>query len=193
MNEQQIKQLIQQEIHKNQQAQRFNLNSIPRHTHNGVDSPPVNQGDIKPGLRAEGSITFARQTVYKIGVNFNPTALWVHGNVTGPLGEKFMIVGNAQIGPSFYLQPSNSNSVVTGGPQQKLIQSNTYFGLDSGGGVHTLVDEGHIVNVFYGGNVLVRATVGDASQNHIYDNKSISIYVDTLTTGWAINISWTVT
>lgn len=35
--------MIQQEIHKSQQAQRFNLNSIPRHTHNSIDSPAVFQ------------------------------------------------------------------------------------------------------------------------------------------------------
>lgn len=39
MTPDQVRQMIQQEIHKSQQAQRFNLNSIPRHTHNGVDSP----------------------------------------------------------------------------------------------------------------------------------------------------------
>lgn len=46
MTPEQVHQMIQQEIHKSQQAQRFNLNSIPRHTHNGVDSPTIFQSSF---------------------------------------------------------------------------------------------------------------------------------------------------
>lgn len=174
---------------------RFNLNTSiqHRHTGKGQDAAQINQNDIIPGLRAEGSIVMEQETIYKIGINFNPSAIWVHGNVTGPSGEKFLIVGNAQLGASFYLQPSNSTSVITGGPQQKVIQSTSYFGVDSGGVSHTLVDEGHIVDVFYGGTIKVRATVGDVNQTKIYDNKNIYIFVNTLLSGWTINLSWTVT
>lgn len=187
MNDSQIRQLIQQEVHKLQQANKFNAQPIPRHTHNGSDSPPVNQSDIVPGLSIEGSITFAQQTTYKIGITFNPSVVLIHGNVIGPSGERFIITGNARIGNSFYLQPSNSVSVVTGGPQQTVIQSNTYFGADSGGALHTLVDEGHIINVFYSGTVFFRATITK------YSNRALYVQVDTLVSGWEANISWTIT
>lgn len=195
MDDSDILELIQSEVHKAQQAGKFNLTTPPnhRHTGRGQDAPRINQADIIPGQRAEGSITMEQETVYKIGVIFNPSAIWVHGNVTGPNGEKFLIVGNAQIGSSFYLQPSNSVSVITGGPQQNIIQSTSYFGVDSGGSFHTLVDEGHIVDIFYGGVLHVRATVGNVNQTKIYDSNNIYVFVNTLVSGWTINLSWTVT
>lgn len=194
LTEQQVRQMIQQEMAKSNQAGVFSMSPISSHTHTGKgqDGPQINQNDILPGLRTEGSIKMIRQTTYLIGINFNPTAIWIHGNVVGASGEKFMVVGNAQLGQSFYLQPSNSNSVVTGGPLQKVIQSNTYFGGTSGAGgvLHTLVDEGHIINVSgypTKNDIYVRATITG------FDNKGIYISVDTLSSGWEINISWTVT
>lgn len=189
MNEQQIRALVQQEIAKNNQMNRFNLTTTPNHAHTGQgqDGPRINQSDVVPGLRCEGSIVMAHQTVYKIGITFNPSAIWVHGNVTGPSGARFMVVGNAQLGPSYYLQPNNATSVITGGPQQKVIQSTTYFGLDSGGAAHTLVDETHIVDVFFSATIFARATVTS------YDNRSVTITVDNLVAGWQMNLSWTVT
>lgn len=159
------------------------------HAHTGLDAPQISQNNIMPGNSVEGSITFAHQKVYKIGVNFNPTSVLVHGNVLGThSSERFIIVGNAQLGPSFYLQPGTNTSVFPGGPPQNIIQSNTYFGTDVAGVVHTLVDEGHIVNVEYPlGNVFVRATITG------YDNKNVILNVDTLTSGWVINLSFTIT
>lgn len=39
MNPEQIRALVRQEIQANSSASRFSLNTIPRHIHNGVDSP----------------------------------------------------------------------------------------------------------------------------------------------------------
>lgn len=43
MNEEQIKRIVRAEIQNHASGARFGLNSIPRHTHNGVDSPPAFQ------------------------------------------------------------------------------------------------------------------------------------------------------
>lgn len=191
MNEQQIRAMIQGEILAANSASRFGISMNSNHAHTGIDAPQISQNNILPGNSVEGSIKFATaQRTYKIGVNFNPTAVFVHGNATGSAsGEKFIIVGNAQLGPSLYLQPgpASSLSVVPGGPPQTIIQSCTYFGMDVGNAPHTLVSEQHIANVEYGGNVLARMTITG------YDNKNLLVYTDILTSGWVFNLSFTIT
>ncbi len=187
MISQEIQDYVKQQIQSAASNTRFQLSGVTRHIHNGTDSPKITQSNILPGFRTEGSITFAQKTVYKIGITFNPTAIWVHGNVIGNAGERFIVTGNAQLGPSFYLQPSTSTSVLTGGPIQNIIQSTTYYGIDSGGAVHTLVDEGHIVDVFYSATIHARATVIG------YDNTAVYVQVDNLDASWVMNLSWTIT
>lgn len=187
LNEQQIRSLVQDEIRKTNGANRFQLSSIPRHIHNGTDSPKITQSNVLLGFRAEGRITFAQQTQYRIGITFNPTAIYLQGNVIGNAGERFIIVGNAQLGASFYMQPGTTTSVITGGPVQSLIQSTTYFGVDSGGAFHTVADEGHIVDVEYPlATVHARATITK------FDSTAVYVQVDTLAAGWTMNLSWTI-
>lgn len=191
LSESQIRNIVRQEMATQQNGSRFGITPTSNHAHTGLDSPQINQNNILPGNSVEGSIMFAQaQTTYKIGINFNPTSILVHGNAVGP-GGTFMIVGNAQLGPSLYLQPGTSTSVRPGGPPQNIIQSNTYFGLDSGGVAHTLIDEEHIANVNYkvsGVNTFfVRATITG------YDSKNVFLYTDTLASGWALNLSFTIT
>jgi hypothetical protein len=193
LTEQQIRQIVQSEIQAQNSAGRFGLNMTPSHYHSGNagDGPQISQDYILPGDRLEGSITFAQQTTYQIGTNFNPTAVWVHGNATGASGEKFLIVGNAQLGGnSFYLQPGTTTSVLVGGTPETIIQSNTYFGGTSGtgGSLHTIVDEGHIANIEYPtGTIYARATIT------AFSNKAITLVVDTLSSGWELNLSFTIT
>lgn len=183
--------MIRQEISKSQQSSRFNLNVNPNVRHTGIDSPPINQNSITGGIRVTGGVTFETETTYKINISFNPTAVWMHGNVTGPRGERFIIVGNAQLGTSYYLQPESATSVKIGGLKETIIQSNTYFGSDSLGGLHTLEDDGHIFNIFYLGSLLVRGTITD------YNSSSITISftggTNLLTPGWTVNASLTIT
>lgn len=41
MDENRIKQLIQQELQRSNNASRFTVNSIPQHTHDGINSPSI--------------------------------------------------------------------------------------------------------------------------------------------------------
>lgn len=185
----QVQRMIQQEIMKSNQMAKFNLNTTPshRHTGKGGDAPNISQTDIIPGLKAEGRISFAQTTTYKVGLTFNPQAIYIQGNVTGALGEKFIVVANAQFGPSYYMQPQSTTSTVIGGPQQKILQSSTYFGIDSGGTAHTVADEGHIVDVEYPLNTIhARVTITG------YDATGIYVQVTTLASGWEITLSFTV-
>lgn len=191
MTEAQIRTLVQQEIAAQTSAARFGLNNTAQHKHTGTDGPQISQNNILPGNRLEGRITFSQATTYRIATNFNPVAVWVQGNVTGALGEKYMVVGNAQLGgSSFYLQPGTSTSVLVGGTPQSIIQSTTYFGTD--GGIppvsHTVADEGHIVDVEYPLNTIhARATITG------FDRNAIIFEVTTLQAGWEMNLSFTIT
>jgi hypothetical protein len=190
MNEQQIRAIVQSEIQTQSSANRFGLNMTPTHYHTGNagDGPQISENYIVAGESLEGSITFAQQTTYQIATNFNPKAIWLHGNATGASGEKFLVVGNAQLGGnSFYLQPGTTTSVLVGGTPQTIIQSNTYFG-GTGSSLYTIVDEGHIANIEYPkGTIYARATIT------AFSNKSITVVVDTLTSGWEFNLSFTIT
>lgn len=178
--------MIQQAIAKNEQANRFNLVNISRHQHNRSDVAPISQNDITPGNSTTGSITLATQTTYNIGVNFNPTSVFVHGNVVGASGERFITVGSAQFGPGFYLQPGTSTSVIIGGQPETIVQSCTYFG-SAAGTFHTVADEQHIVDIFYSGTVFARATITG------YSSAGIIVVVDTLTSGWSMNLNFMIT
>lgn len=187
-NESYIRSIVRQEIQTQSNGARFGLNPQSTHEHTGIDSPKINQNNILPGNSVEGSIRFAQTTIYKIGVNFNPTSVFVHGNITGDLGEKFITTGVAEFGPSLYLQPSTSTSVTPGGKPQDIIQSATYFGTDAGGSPHTIVTEEHIASVEYpSGTIRARATIIG------YDSKNVLVQVNTLNTGWAMNLSFTIT
>lgn len=186
MNDSQIRQLIQQEIARNSQSSRFNLVNTTRHQHTKNDVAPISQNDITPGNSTTGTISFEQATTYNIGVNFNPTAVFVHGNITGASGEKYITVGSAQFGPGFYLQPGTATSVMIGGARETLIQSCTYFG-STGTAFHTVASEEHIVDVEYPlGTIHARATITG------YSNKGIIVQVDNLDSGWAMNLNFTI-
>lgn len=171
---------------RNNQNQRFNLTNTSRHQHTGNDIAPINANDITPGNSVTGSITFAQATTYNIGVNFNPSLIEVNGNVVGNSGERFITVGSARFGPSFYLQPNTTTSVKVGGVPETIIQCCTYFGVDSGGGFHTLADEGHIVDIFYASTVHARMTINS------YSNQGIIVTVDDLDPSWTMNLNFTI-
>lgn len=188
MTPQEVQQMIQQELYKYQQASRFNLAKVANHKHTGkgTDAPRISSNNILPGLRAEGRISFDQATTYKVGLTFNPSSVFIQGNVTGASGERFIIVANAQFGQGYYMQPQSTTSTVIGGRPQTIIQSSTYFGTD-GGSFHTVADEGHIVDVEYPLDTIhARATITN------FDNTGMYVTVDTLDLGWGITLSFTV-
>lgn len=186
MNDSQIRQLIQQEIAKNSQANRFNLTNTSRHQHTRNDVAPISQNDITPGNSTCGSISFAQATTYTIGVNFNPTSVLVQGTVVDPSGNEYMCIGSAQFGPSFYLQPGTSTSVVVGGAPETIVQTSTFGGWNGSKFVSGTSKGGHIVDVFPGGTIQIRAQIIG------YSNKGILLQFSTLTSGWEALLNFTI-
>ncbi len=188
----QIQRMIQQEMQKNTSQSRFQLANIPRHIHNGIDSLPINQSDITPSIRASGSITFATSTEYRLGITFNPSSVWFYGaavhRTAGTIDMRAHVVGNAQLGPTYYFQPLTTTSVQIGGNLQNIIQSSSAFLIDSTTSpvtVRVVVDEGNLVDVEYPG-IVARATIVN------YSSEAVIIDV-TLASGWSIIGNYLVT
>lgn len=203
MDEKKLRKIIQDEITKSQKKVRFGVQNSPLHYHDGVDSPRIKAENIVPAASISGSITMSQVARYTLNLNssFTPRNILCTGNVTGG-SQRYMFIGTAQLGPSFFFQPGTDTTVVTGGPQYPFIdpnqpsyganipmQSSVYYGQESAGGaLHTLVGNFHIIDIqFPVGTSHARATVVDFSKD------AITIEVETLDSGWDINANFVVT
>ncbi len=200
MNESDIRRIVQEEIQRTAGASRFGLKEIPRHTHDGVDSLAINQSNITPSVSVAGAVTYSNTGIYTINLNssFTPSLILAHGNVTSGT-ERYFTFGIASLIPSFFLQPETSTTVKTGTvqfpsvydltitPQTPVpLQSSTYFGaISAGGAMHTLASDGHIVRLAYGSPLVVYASANITE----FTKSRILINVDTLVSGWTINLN----
>jgi hypothetical protein len=151
-----------------EQATKYGVAKVPLHTHNGLDAPFIPGNNVVPGLRASGSITMATDgATYELGAPFKPSSVWFYGTAIhrtgGSIDIRCTIVGNAQLGPTYYFQPQSSTSVKTGGPLQNVIQSSSALLIDSSTSpltIRAIVSEGHLVSVEYPpATVVARATI----------------------------------
>lgn len=196
MDEQRIRKIVQDELRRSQGAGRFGINQIPFHTHDGTNSQQIKAENIIPSTSVTGSITFAQATTYRIGLNasFTPRNIQTYGIVTGTDGGvvRVITIGSAQLTPTFYLQPNDDTSVVTGNLQfpfnGKPAQSSCYLSVERGGtsDFYAQVSEDHIVSVAYSG-VKARATVMGYSRNEVF------IDVPFLESGWEIILNFVIT
>lgn len=206
MDETKIRNIVKQEIARQNNMSQYVLGSSQRHTHNGLDSLQVRQDSIVPSVSVSGSIRMRSEAIYTLYINglLTPRNIFCTGNaqVIGGAAERYMFVGTAQLGPSFFLQPKTSRSVVVGGPQYPFtdpnnpeygsnipMQSCSYWGSETAtSGRHTLVGNFHIIDIQYPeGTSHARATVIDFNKN------AITIAVETLDDGWEINANFVIT
>ncbi len=113
-----------------------------------------------------------------------------------PIAIRSQVIGSAQIGPTFYYQPSTSTSVtLIGSPIQNVIQSNSYFLIDSGTSpvtVRTASGEGHLISVAYPttSDIVARMTLllsnGTMTPIVTQGNDTLMISV-VLATGWELH------
>lgn len=211
MNEQQIRQLIRQEMRNGQNSSRFGLNSVPFHTHDGVNSPKVKEDNVIPSVSVIGSIRMATQgAIYTLGLNsnFTPQNIQTYGAIRGTYNGstvRAITVGSAQLTPTFYFQPGTNRSVVTGNKEYPFAtlqpdgtvrpvpaQSSAYL-LSSRGSLsdtYALTSENHLVSVSgfpTDNDIYARATVIG------YTKEAIQVYVPYLETGWDINLTYIIT
>jgi len=189
-----------------QQATKYGVAKVPLHVHNGFDAPQIKASDVIASQAASGSITMSTTGQrYQIGLNVKPgspfapsiirfNGIAVHSSTSPAITPdiRALVVGDAFIGPSFYLQPLTTSSVTVGGPPQVCVQSSSYICVNNSGAgpaTQASVSEGHIVSVTFNGNIVARATIPDLDDFGANDNplKDGNILVDvTLATNWHI-------
>jgi len=209
-NDQKIRQIVQEELRKSNSASRFGINSIPNHSHNGIDSLQIKQENIIPSVNTAGAITFGTEgATYTINLttNFTPSSVLAYGVVTNAAVSPTIrchTVGSAQLNNGFYLQSESNRSVVMGGPEYPFltdqpdgskktvpIQGSSFiYANESSGAIRSGVSEDHLVDIFIGdaiSDIRARVTLVEFSRT------SIKLYVPYLTSGWRINVNYVIT
>jgi len=212
MDEQKIRQIVQQELQRSNNASRFSVNSIPQHTHDGINSPKIKEENLIRSVNTAGSITFGTQGAtytIKLTSNFTPSSILAYGivvdnAVAASITIRCHSVGSAQLNNGFYLQSETNRSVVMGGPEYPLpttqpdgskaavpIQGSSFiYANESSGAIRAGVSEDHLVDVFIGdaiADIRARVTVVDFSRDFI------KLYVPYLTSGWRVSINYVIT
>lgn len=205
MDENKVRQIVQEEMRRSTNGGRFGLNTIPFHTHDGVNSQKIKAENVIPSASVVGTIEMATEGAtysLQLNSNFTPQHITAHGVVTGTYSGSAMRVitwGSALLTPSFYFQPVDGQLAVSTGNIQYPFpttmpngskpsvpaQSSSYLAVSRGSVANTfaLTSEDHIVSV--GGfpassDIYARATVVGYSRNEVL------IYVPTLDSGWTI-------
>jgi len=200
MNDQLIRKIVREELARSNASSRFQLNTIPQHVHNGVDSPQIKEENIIPGASITGFVSMAQATTYTINLNasFTPRQITAYGIVTGSYsGNQTRVIsfGTALLTPTFYLQEDTSTVVKTGTLQfpfnGKPAQSSSFLSVTRGGtsDFYAGVSEDHILSVNFPttGTIQARATIVDFSKT------AITIDVPNLTSGWEITLNYVIT
>lgn len=193
-NDDYIRQIVRDEIQKQNSKSRFNISPTNRHVHNGTDSPKINSGNITPGLRTTGEVEFDSAKDYVFNVNFAPSQITLYGIVSNTsIGYRALVIGQAALGQNLYFQPTTTSSVTVGGnlgivqSYAQILVVDANFGSSTGGFAKATADDQHILSITDGTTIYARATVSSYGQN------SFTITVDTLASGWKINGSYFVT
>lgn len=209
MDDKKIRQIVREELAKRDSASRFQLNNIPNHSHNGIDSLNIKGGNLIPSCSVVGSVTMATlgQT-YTLFLNstFTPQKVTAHSIVYNTSGEIYrgFYYGEAQLTPSFYFQTATSNTVTTGNKQYPFpteqfdgstpsVPAQSSSGLlvsrSTDANVFANQSEDHILSAYVGlsdSDIRARATIVGFSRD------SIQVYVPYLTDSWAIDMCFIV-
>jgi len=206
MDDQKIRQIVRDELNRRDASSRFALKSIPNHTHNGVDSLPIQANNIIPSSSVTGSLTLSAVQEYTIQLNasFTPQSILAYGIATGDSGAtawRVISIGSAQLTPTFYLQdPTDAatpdNYVITGELQfpfrGKPAQSSVFHSTRRGSNTTFYAgnSEDHIVSIFDGlteSDIQARVTVTGFSKT------SITLDVPILEAGWEVILNFVIT
>ena len=194
-DEQKIRSIIRDEIYRNAHS---GAPVVPKHNHDNVNSPHIpNSNVIKCMPGAAGSITFSHTGDYVFNMypnaNTTPTMVFCNAVIVDSISSptnRYLSVGSAALGQSYYFQPGTSASVQGGGPIQPFIQTSAYIGIDSSTtpvSPHALSGDYHIADVQYpSGTVHARLVLKS------YSNTSLVFNVPYLDSGWSIIAAITV-
>lgn len=129
--EEKIRQIVRQELDRDNQGNTFNVSSISFHKHTGTDSPKIRQGDLILNTTSEISLNTINNETLTLDTIHNINYITLNGIATNGLGQKASINGNAQLGNCFKYAQNNTNLthiLTTAGSENQFLQSfNTVY------------------------------------------------------------------
>lgn len=213
MDESRIRQIVQDEMRRNESAGRFGVKNIPYHTHNGVDSQNIKADSVIPAASITGTITIDQATTYTLNLDasFTPQLVAVDGIMTGTspvtgATARIHVVGSAFLTPSFYFEENRpdsqpvANTVVDTLDLQfpfngKPAQESSFLWVAKNGSANEAyagVSRDHIVSVFYGTDPSTSDDIARVTLTQ-FSKTSITFEVPVLESGWELYLNVNVT
>lgn len=203
MDEQKIRQIVRQELAQRDASSRFALNSIPNHTHNGVDSLPIKEDNIIPATSITGTITIDQATTYTLNLNasFTPRLVTVDGILTGTYdgnAARVHTVGSALLTPTFYFEENRPDGQAVANTTIDTLdlqfpfngrpaQESSALWVTRGGTSNFFANASrdHLVSVYYGTNPSTSDDVARVTLTQ-FSKTSITLEVPVLVSSWTI-------
>lgn len=195
MNEQEIRKIVQDEMQKNAYS---GSPIVPKHNHDGVNSPQIRQSNIVNSSAIMGKINFTSNATYTLYFTAtNPKRLDLNGFAfdTGATDSSVMVVGTAILGQAWYFQPSSTRSAKQGGTQypigNSLAQCSANLYVQDGvnpSNTFPHTDQFFLMNAFSASGVHI-ATM----EARNLTNSSIDIVITNLASGWNISANFIIT
>ena len=194
MEKEEIKQIAKQVFSEMMASSQYKTADTTFHTHNGIDSPRINQENVVNNNKYV-AIAVASSGLVTFNSISNPSALLFYGFAANNAGGgaatlKAMCTGNAQLGVCYSANNSSATTTVTINPssQSSFIQTSCAIYIDttslantrvaaSGTGSDPLTDR--FIYVTDGSTVVAEATVV------MWDSQSITVNF-TLAATWQI-------
>lgn len=176
--EQQIRQIVQSELSQSKANSQFTVSKVPNHTHNGIDSPRVNEKSLSNGIKYVEFETFTTSGFVTIKGISNFKELRFLGGaalVASPITKKAIINGFALFGTCY-------TATSSGAPQKSnVIQTSNSLYIDTSSLTNSIVNIDTEVFAYVNDSTNDVAIMSVTS----WDHQSITFQV-TLATGWEI-------
>ena len=129
MDENKIREIANQVYQENQAKNQNTTFVVPKHIHNGVDSPRVSQDNIESGTYAVVNLISSTSETFTIETFPNIDHLTIYGIAADGLGRKSIINGVAFIGNCFAYENGSGSYINLKGQYSNIIQScnSAYF------------------------------------------------------------------
>ena len=183
MNEEQIRQIAQSVYDQNQAKNQNTTFVVPKHVHNGVDAPRINQDNIDTGTFSMCGVSSLASETFTIETFPNVTNISLYGIAADGLGRKASLQGSAYIGNCFaYGNQAGNLSYLSlvGGQYSNIIQTgaSAYFDtttstfntstvkVNASGSIGTGVGD-YLIYVFDGTNIVASMKIISWTNNTI--------------------------
>lgn len=166
----------------NELGTKYSVAQVPTHSHNGIDSNPINQADIVGNSKYGAGYGATAGESPKMRTFSNPTRLCFYGVATNGSGTKIAkINGEVAIGRSYIFDGIADVNTVTPTAGTQFVQTCNFVYIDNTSLTNTKMGTqgNYIAYVNDGVNILVSMKVTSIEKGFIY-------FTTTVASGWEI-------